>query len=636
MNETDNNNNNNNYSTTINSTQYPNTLVFDINAKVIVLGDDKTGKSSLIHNLDPRSRGRTLNDNNNEDNLNEEDMIFKVIEYPSSILDWTNLKSKPSSVYLKVWEYSDSIKNNEKNIIFSGTLICIITIDLCSPKTANSAFNKWLLWKEKHMPESFLFVIGTYTDLSAHRRVDIHEICKACTQKDAIYLEVSNTDGSNIELFQKLICQRLSYMLKVRESIQFLSDTNNKDEESEIIDKLNKSEDGQLNISYLERDLVCDSVGSILSSSLGIDYWPGFKAEEENLKKISSDIMSLIDNISNDSNLIPPDPKKYINNNSNNNYNNELEYPEPNIDELKILFETMGLTLPSTLSALDGNSFSNSTLNVPTEIKKTRKDDTKINDILNANKGIHTESKRIKLRVCLPDGSTADMILYGSGFDVEEQVDSFMIQYDFEENNNAREVLIGVARKAIGLPINKTSNPPTPPKSPPISSSSSSITSNQSTNNIPFNSTRSRSNSRNIIPGKELLNSPNTSQNILPKSIVKNKSNIIDQLPSTPITPFLDPNSNSNANNSNNHTTPSNINSQVKSASRLTSLSTSKNPKTRIKVKLPQNLGVIDTVIGQNEDLKIVSKRLSVQYGLSFHYEQKVFEQLKLSMSTTK
>lgn len=68
-------------------------------------------------------------------------------------------------------------------------------------------------------PESFLFIIGTHSDCISRRRVDVKQICKAASENDAIYLEISNTQLTNINILRKLIAHRISYMLIVRENL---------------------------------------------------------------------------------------------------------------------------------------------------------------------------------------------------------------------------------------------------------------------------------------------------------------------------------------------------------------------------------------------------------------------------------
>lgn len=185
-----------------------------LQAKCVVLGDTRTGKSSLIKNIrecDSVAKSPTKS-SKSQDKLN-----FTVIEFTNDELDCADEKS---SVFVKAWKYpSSGMDKYEEELACRGALICIVTVDLRSPETANSAFNKWISMKEAHMGEAFLFVIGTFLDQSIHRRIEIEEICKACAQKDAIYLEVSNADGANIALLRRLLAQRINYMLQVRATL---------------------------------------------------------------------------------------------------------------------------------------------------------------------------------------------------------------------------------------------------------------------------------------------------------------------------------------------------------------------------------------------------------------------------------
>lgn len=270
----------------------------DINslqAKIVVLGDPRTGKSSIIHSMDPYCRnikqgGGFLGD----------ETTFTVMEIPMN-----ELENASSSVFLKFWEYSGA-GQREQEVAFPGALFCFITLDMRAPETANAAFNKWVAMKEKHIPDSFLFVIGTFLDYSAQRRVDLSEICKACAQKEAIYVEVSNSDGSNISLLRRLICQRISYMLKVREDLKKLSKDSKHEqnalqnnEESKTNSNTNDSTFDFINPSILDHSVIGTSVGNIISSSIALsENWPGFDNEHYNLDIIGKRISDFVDHLS--------------------------------------------------------------------------------------------------------------------------------------------------------------------------------------------------------------------------------------------------------------------------------------------------------------------------------------------------
>jgi hypothetical protein len=128
------------------------------------------------------------------------------------------------SVLLKVWENSLSDRSPQftradEELACKASFFCIITYDIRDPVTAEAVFKKWMPIKERLLPESFLFVVGSFLDQATHRKVDMKQMCKACAQKEAAYLEVSNYEGTNISLFRQLLTHRINYMLRCRQDL---------------------------------------------------------------------------------------------------------------------------------------------------------------------------------------------------------------------------------------------------------------------------------------------------------------------------------------------------------------------------------------------------------------------------------
>lgn len=422
----------------------PSSEIESLQAKIVVLGDPRTGKSSLVRALDPYSkqinqsttaaagggtRGRSTS--------NEPTTSFTVIEIPPNELDAV------ANVFLKFWEYTNTTGPREHEVAFPGALFCIITFDLRVPETANTAFNKWLSMKETYMPESFLFMIGTFLDSSSQRRVEIAEICKACAQKEAIYLEVSNLDGSNINLLRRLICQRLNQMLKIREeqkhasSLLGRSSSSLSPNDSKGLASTTGTGNGNGNPSYseetkalpptelviesitpslLERNILSHSIGGIYTSTFyattSENEWMGFERENQNLIHVGKRISNYIDQISHGIQLPPPN-EDYRPNPSPPISSTALS--EPDADEIRHLFDLMGLPLPPSLQ-LEKNTLGTS--------PKRR-------------------TATIKMKVRLPDGSQANLVLR-SDDNIEEVVYQFLVNHDMTEGGTSMNRLIDI------------------------------------------------------------------------------------------------------------------------------------------------------------------------------------------------
>ena len=288
--------------------------------KVIVLGDVRTGKSSLVKSLQPAvsNQKKTYSNTDTVD-------VFSVIEMGPQELKFAG------NVLLKVCEYS----GRDDPIVFEGALIVIITIDLRSSDSAYSAFSRWTALRDEFMKESFLFVVGTFLDATIERRVEVQEIIKACNQSGpSHYVEVSNTDGTNISLFRAYIAHTVAEMLRGREAL-FDAIDNSEHENHEEFFKIdpsassdltteseqNKNGDAsagkleeKLDIVYpvhapfLEQNIQLGSVGTVLASSLGTEYWPGYENMKEELSQMGQITMEYVDRLGEMDAFIPSQP----------------------------------------------------------------------------------------------------------------------------------------------------------------------------------------------------------------------------------------------------------------------------------------------------------------------------------------
>ena len=389
-----------------------------LQAKIVVLGDPRTGKSSLIQSLDPQCR--RVSEQNSPLAAERGTTSFTVVEIPSE-----DLEHAVSSVFLKFWEFK-GIGQQEENIAFPGALFCIITLDMRAPESANSAFNKWVAIKEANMPEAFLFVVGTFLDDAAQRRVEVADVCKACAQKEAIYVEVSNLDGSNILLLKRLLCQRLNHMLHIRDELKRPSKASHR---GTIEDDQFSAEEGKQNAmnealldsniispNILDQNILCNSVGNILSSALSVEKWHGFENEQEHLTQVGNKISSFINELSEGIQDAPSLKPSHVNTLAGGTLNTALT--EPDAEEVCHLFEIMGLNLPSSLQYTQSSEYT-----PPPQV-----------------------SVRVKVR--LPDDNFAYLVLK-SDDDLEEAVQSFASAHGMPTNGPAISKLIEVGSSML-------------------------------------------------------------------------------------------------------------------------------------------------------------------------------------------
>ena len=121
---------------------------------------------------------------------------------------------------------------------------------------------------------------------------------------------------------------------------------------------------------------------------------------------------------------------------------------EPNLDELKNMFETMGLALPDSLTNTASSSSNPNT--TTTNLSASTANDNNDNRV----------GKGMKLRVRLPDGTPADLIIYPE-YDIDSQITVFMSRFGIENNATAKAKLVEVVHVALKLEVGaKKEQPP--------------------------------------------------------------------------------------------------------------------------------------------------------------------------------
>ena len=373
-----------------------------LHAKAIFLGDVGTGKTKLIESLNPVFAPRPGDGGSQE--------LFNIIEFDKSELERSDV-----NVVLKVWEGGGHIDP----IAFQGSLFCIITIDIRSPESVESAFSRWINVKEKYMDECFLVVVGNFLDKSIARRVAIKKLCAMCAEKDAAYVEVSNMDGTNIPLLRQILCTRVDHVRKIRDEFMErqdafrgartvppdLGDAAGK----EGLPELERSGDEAntiLDAPFLEHDILPDSIGNVLASSMGLEYWPGLDNETETLQRIGGQIGDLINRLGQQDAKFPKKPLEFsIGPNPN------ADASEPSHEELREAFEVLGFDLPPSLGGE----------RVTEKARMARR-------------------SQYMLNVTLPHGSPVQLALQSDG-DLMSQIDEFCAVHSMNDPEHRARLL---------------------------------------------------------------------------------------------------------------------------------------------------------------------------------------------------
>ena len=148
--------------------------------KAVVLGDEKSGKSSFLASLN-------------------------------------SSPTRPHSI-----ERTDPSTNSKIKFIFeesskipSESVCVFILYSLESYKSFESVQKKWLSLAQSALnpSSSFIIIVGTHSD-SPHKEIDPHEAEEFAASNGTFHMEVSNLTKRNIELTLKLLRIRVFYLLK--------------------------------------------------------------------------------------------------------------------------------------------------------------------------------------------------------------------------------------------------------------------------------------------------------------------------------------------------------------------------------------------------------------------------------------
>lgn len=473
-------------------------------AKLIVLGDEGTGKSSLIRNLN-HAFGSTP--------IIKSDNFFTIIEIPADQLN----HSSQHGVILKVWEHSNRISKQEEELALRGALFCIVTVDIRNPDSADAAFNKWVNVKELYAPECFLFILGTHFDQANHRRVELKDICKSTAKRNGVYLEISNHTGQNIELLKKLLTQKIFYMLGRKEKIErrifrpelssaakvgnpssssstagvFATERDSNEERKGGTELSTHGAAGlhsrggtgstrgarlQHSVPPLEQHVLCDSVGSILSSCLDLEYWPGMEKENVKLEAIGHKINSFIEklsfdidhsNQSNPGELNIPFLEDAVYRSEIVDHRGEPQQQQQEaidstctLTELKNAFSILGLNFPTTV-LLEPNgdddvqpmSTSSGLLGESNVNKAAASPSSNHSASSSPSLGPGQQHMSNKLRVNrhalrrlvvkLPGGRSADMVIDLDAA-LDQQIELFLLSNSLEEDHAARHKIVSM------------------------------------------------------------------------------------------------------------------------------------------------------------------------------------------------
>eukprot|EP01036_Dinobryon_divergens_P025775 gene25775-34356_t len=459
-----------------------------ISAKAILFGDPHTGKSLLLDRLSRSSPVYGDTYRSSIGSIVPRNGLFSILEFPSEELEYSTSSDR-----------SPQFTRADEELACKASLFCIITYDIRDPATAEAVFKKWIPIKERLLPESFLFVVGSFLDQATHRKVDMKQMCKACAQKDATYLEISNYEGTNVSLFRQLLIHRINYMLRYRQDLirrineephaeteydddsapvagngryedwqqgaaeQKSSSSTHYFDNSRMVQAEQYNNEGQsiphvvsrsyshssdgihsgsrelnhreVSIPQLEQPIISDSIGSILASCLNIDHWLGYDVDTENLKEIGQGIVNLIENFDSNSSAIDSILQ-------NPHLHGTVDVEEPVFNN-EMEYIDSDLDLPEVKAAFQLMGLPYPDLSPLVENQRKSPEAA-------ARAGAGSRRKPSsylrKLAVTLPNGSDSEMVLDLES-NTEQQIELFLLSNNLSENADIRKKLLDVSAR---------------------------------------------------------------------------------------------------------------------------------------------------------------------------------------------
>eukprot|EP00096_Caligus_rogercresseyi_P015304 TRINITY_DN7759_c0_g1_i2.p1 TRINITY_DN7759_c0_g1~~TRINITY_DN7759_c0_g1_i2.p1 ORF type:complete len:374 (-),score=94.57 TRINITY_DN7759_c0_g1_i2:133-1254(-) len=130
-----------------------NSLDFFEDVRVVVVGDHKVGKSSLIQ--------RSINNKFNEA-YNKTSGVEKH--------HWTHVVSD-RDVYYTIWDTPGGGSNKVKPLLYAKADVVLLCFKITEPKTLASAFNKWTTDIRNFAPSVPIILVGCQSDLRSNKEI---------------------------------------------------------------------------------------------------------------------------------------------------------------------------------------------------------------------------------------------------------------------------------------------------------------------------------------------------------------------------------------------------------------------------------------------------------------------------------
>ena len=177
-------------------------IIVIMRLKLLVVGDQCVGRTWLIHRF-----------------IHKEDVNFPVLATIGMAICEITIKGCDSNTYkLEIWE----LAGQERFFGFSGSFFrhasgFLLLFNVTDEQSFHNAIGKWIDGISSRAPADVpVILVGTKCELNEEREVSRDRIHMICDEMNLLYIEVSATEGINVDFAFKEILEEMIHFEQLK------------------------------------------------------------------------------------------------------------------------------------------------------------------------------------------------------------------------------------------------------------------------------------------------------------------------------------------------------------------------------------------------------------------------------------